>query len=48
MSLSGGEELDGMKGYQRDLKPWDVGPQTRALAELCLMLLNSNEFRYLR
>jgi hypothetical protein len=42
------EELDGMKGYQRDLKPWDVGPSTRALAELCLVLLNSNEFLYVR
>jgi hypothetical protein len=42
------EELDLMKGYRRDLKPWDVGPGTRALAELCLVLLNSNEFLYVR
>jgi hypothetical protein len=30
------------------LKPWDVGAGTRALAELCLVLLNSNEFLYVR
>jgi hypothetical protein len=42
------EELDGLKDYRRDLMPWDVGPETRALAELCLVLLNSNEFLYLR
>ena len=42
------EELDVMKNYQRDLKPWDVSPQTRALADLCLVLMNSNEFVYLR
>ena len=40
------EELDVMKDYQPDLKPWDVGPETRGLAELCLVLLNSNEFMY--
>jgi len=42
------EELDLMRDYQPDLKPWDVGPQTRAWAELCLVLLNSNEFLYVR
>ncbi len=42
------EELDLMEGYRRDLKPWDVGPETRALAELCLVILNSNEFLYVR
>jgi hypothetical protein len=42
------EELDGMKDYQRDLMSWDADPQTRALAEVCLVLLNSNEFLYLR
>jgi hypothetical protein len=42
------EELDGMKGYQPDLKPWNVGPSTRALADLCLVLFNSNEFLYVR
>jgi len=30
-----------------DLKPWDVRPQTRALASFCLVLFNSNEFLYL-
>ncbi len=29
-----------------DAKPWDVGPGTRALASLCLVLFNSNEFLY--
>jgi hypothetical protein len=42
------EELDGMKDYHPDLKPWNVGPATRALADLCLVLLNSNEFLYIR
>ncbi len=42
------EELDGMKNYQRDLMPWEVGPPTRALADLCLVLFNSNEFLYVR
>jgi mono/diheme cytochrome c family protein len=40
------EELDLMKDYQPDLKPWDVEPATRGLAELCLVLMNSNEFMY--
>ena len=41
------EELPVFKaGYQRDLKPWDVSAETRAWAELCLVLLNSNEFLY--
>jgi hypothetical protein len=42
------EDLSVLKDYQRDLVPWQVGPETRALAELCLVLLNSNEFVYLR
>jgi mono/diheme cytochrome c family protein len=42
------EELDGMAGYVRDLKPWQVGPDVRALADLCLVLMNSNEFLYVR
>jgi hypothetical protein len=37
-----------LKGYERDLMPWQVEPQTRALADLCLVLLNSNEFLYVR
>jgi hypothetical protein len=28
------------------LKPWDVSAETRALADICLVLLNSNEFIY--
>jgi mono/diheme cytochrome c family protein len=38
--------LDPADGYEPDLRPWDVGPETRALAELCLVLFNSNEFLY--
>ena len=34
-------------GYEANLGPWEVSAQTRALAELCLVLLNSNEFLYL-
>jgi mono/diheme cytochrome c family protein len=33
-------------GFVSDAKPWDVGPETRALAALCLVLFNSNEFLY--
>ena len=40
------EELDNLKNYERDLKPWDVNTEIRALAEVCLVLLNSNEFSY--
>jgi hypothetical protein len=42
------EDLDiyASKDYEPDLKPWNVGPHTRALAELCLVLFNSNEFVY--
>ena len=32
--------------YQPDRKPADVSPETRALADLCLLLLNTNEFMY--
>ena len=42
------EELDVMKEYQQDTKPWDVSPRTRALSDLCLVLMNSNEFVYVR
>jgi hypothetical protein len=34
--------------YQRDTMPWDVAPDVRAMADLCLVLLNSNEFLYVR
>ncbi len=40
------EQLDIYQDYVPDPKPWDVGPETRALADLCLVLLNSNEFVY--
>jgi hypothetical protein len=42
------ESLSGLRGYERDLKSWDVGPGTRALADLCLVLMNSNGFLYVR
>ena len=32
--------------YQPDTRAWEVGPSTRALADLCLLLFNSNEFAY--
>ncbi len=43
------EDLDvyASKDYVPDLKPWDVEPSTRALADLCLVLFNSNEFVYI-
>ncbi len=41
------EELP-LEDYQRDAMPWDVGPEVRALAEVCLVLFNSNEFLYVR
>jgi hypothetical protein len=41
------EDLDVYAGdYQPDLKPWDVSPEVRALADVCLVLFNSNEFVY--
>lgn len=39
-------ELEKMRRFQPDVKPWDVGPETRALAELCLVLFNGSEFLY--
>lgn len=47
-SFSWTENLDLSENYKQDLKPWDVDATTRALAELCLVLMNSNEFIYLR
>ena len=32
--------------YQADTQAWEVGPATRALADFCLLLFNSNEFAY--
>jgi hypothetical protein len=40
------EKLEGMEHYERDVQPWEVSPEVRGLAELCLVLLNSNEFVY--
>ncbi len=40
------EKLHWLLDYERDQMPWEVTPQTRGLAELCLVLLNSNEFVY--
>ncbi|WP_235990724.1 PSD1 and planctomycete cytochrome C domain-containing protein [Bremerella alba] len=40
------EILPVFENYKQDTKPADVSPQTRALADLCLLLLNSNEFMY--
>jgi hypothetical protein len=42
------EDLSVLKDYQRDLLPWQVAAETRALADVCLVLLNSNEFLYVR
>jgi hypothetical protein len=41
------EELP-LDNYERDTMLWDVEPEVRALAEVCLVLLNSNEFLYVR
>ena len=35
-----------LEGYVPDLRPWDVPAETRALADLCLVLLNSSELLY--
>ena len=42
------EDLSILKDYERDLMPWQVEPDVRALADMCLVLLNSNEFLYVR
>jgi len=41
------EKLPGYADFIPDLQPADVDAQTRALADVCLVLLNSNEFVYL-
>jgi hypothetical protein len=41
------EELP-LDDYVRDTMPSDVGAEVRALAEVCLVLFNSNEFLYVR
>jgi hypothetical protein len=40
------EKLHWLIDYERDLMPWEVDAKTRGLAELCLVLFNSNEFVY--
>lgn len=42
------EDLSLLNKYQRDVQAGEVGAEARALAELCLVLLNSNEFLYVR
>lgn len=41
------EILPVFEHYVPDKKPADVNPNTRALADLCLLLFNSNEFLYI-
>ena len=41
------EILPVFENYVPDKKPADVKPTTRALADLCLLLFNSNEFLYI-
>ena len=41
------EILPVFENYHADKKPADVSADTRALADLCLLLFNSNEFMYL-
>ncbi len=40
------EILPSFENYQPDLKAADVDAETRALADLCILLFNSNEFAY--
>jgi len=40
------EKLDVYEDYEPDMKLADVGPETRALMDFCLVLFNSNEFAY--
>jgi hypothetical protein len=40
------EEDWSMSGYEYNLQPTEVTAETRALADLCLVLLNANEFVY--
>jgi hypothetical protein len=40
------ERLDVYEHFEPDAKPWDVSAATRALADLCLVLMNANEFVY--
>jgi hypothetical protein len=40
------EKLNVFEDYVPDAKPWTIDADTRALADVCLLLLNSNEFLY--
>ena len=40
------EELEVYRDYQPDMKSWEVDAETRALADFCIVLFNSNEFMY--
>ncbi len=40
------EKLNVFDDYIPDAKPWTVDAETRALADVCLLLFNSNEFMY--
>jgi hypothetical protein len=40
------EILPAFENYQADTKAADVSPETRALADVCILLFNSNEFIY--
>ena len=41
------EDLDVYHDYVPDLKPTDVSPEIRAMADVCLVFFNSNEFIYI-
>ena len=41
------EWLRRFEDYVPDKKPSDVDAKTRAIADLCLLLFNSNEFMYI-
>ena len=41
------EKLNVYEDYVPDPKPWTVSSETRALADVCLLMMNSNEFLYI-
>lgn len=41
------EKLNHFKNIVSDVKSWDVSEKTRSLADLCMVLMNSNEFIYI-
>jgi hypothetical protein len=41
------EKLPAYADFVPDLQPSDCDAKTRALADVCLVLMNSNEFAYL-